>query len=187
MYYVLGVAAVGFIAYAWLSGEEQSAISSYHNSSRRLAREVNERQQQLDSYRKGNRAAQDFYQHIELHYNSVLTGNHCYSLYDEQKQILNMLNGRIDALVQQLDRLKKQRDCANSAEKPQIREQLNTVRSFLKEANIERTNIKQQKETLLFELRDINQKTHGLKLYIRDKCGKKGHDWFQRGLERRSV
>ena len=187
MFYVLGVAAVGVLAYAWLSSEEQSAINSYHSSSRRLAREVNERQQQLSSYRRNNRAAEDFYQHIELHYNSVLTANHCYILYDEQKQILKMLNGRIDVLVQQLNMLKKQRDSADNAQKPQIREQLNTVRSFLKQANLERANIKQQKEALLFELRDINHKTRELKLYLRDNCGNKGRDWYQRSLERRSA
>lgn len=187
MIYVLGIAAVGVLAYAWLSGEEQAALNSYNSSSRRLAHEVTERQQQLNSYRIYSRAAQDFYKHIDLHHKSFLTAQHCYSLYEEQKQILRMLSSRIDGLVNQLNMLKQQRDIATGAQKAHIREQLKTVRGFLQEANAERATIKQQKDTLLFELRGINQKTRELKLYIRDNCGKKGRDWYQRGLERRSA
>lgn len=189
MYLVFGiaVASVAAAAYAWLSNEEQSAMNSYHSSSRRLAREVAERQGQLNSYKQTNRATQDFYRHIELHYNSVLTANDCYAFYDVQKQMLTMLSVRIDALIKQIIELKKQRDEASGSVKAQIREQLNAVHGSLKQAKHERSNIKQQKEALLLELRDINYKTHELKLYLRDHCGQKGRDWYQRGLERRSA
>lgn len=189
MYLVFGiaVASVTVVAYAWLSNEEQSAINSYHSSSRRLTREVAERQGQLNSYKQTNRATQDFYLHIELHYNSVLTVNDCYSFYDDQKKILTRLSGRIDVLMKQIIGLKQQRDKADSLLKAQILEQLNTLRSSLKEAKNERSIIKQQKVALLSELRDINHKTRELKLYLRDQCGQKGRDWYQRRLERCSA
>lgn len=189
MYLVFGiaVASVAAVAYAWLSNEEQSAINSYHSSSRRLTREVAERQGQLNSYKQTNRATQDFYRHIELHYNSVITANDCYKFYDVQKQMLTMLSSRIEILIKQIIELKKQRDEAIGSVKVQIREQLNSVRESLNQAKHERSNIKQQKVTLLSELRDINHKTRELKLYLRDHCGQKGRDWYQRRLERRSA
>lgn len=187
MLYVLGAAAVGVIAYAWLSSAEQSAMNSYHSSARRLSHEIEQRQGQLNSYRQASQAARDYYKHIDLHHNSVLTANEAFALYDAQKQMLTMLNQRIHGFVQQIIALKKQRDVAKGAEKAEIRQQLNVVRGFLQEAKLERANMKQQKETLLFELREINKKTRELKLYIRDNCGKKGRDWYQRGLERRSA
>ncbi len=189
MYLVFGIAVAGIAtaAYAWLSNEDQSAMNSYHSSSRQLAREVAERQGQLNSYKQANRATQDFYRHIKLHYNSVLTANNCYKFYDVQKQMLTMLSARIDIQIKQIIELKKQRDEASGSVKAQIREQLNAVRESLKQAKNERSNIKQQKEALFSELRDINHKTRELKLYLRDHCGQKGRDWYQRGLERRSA
>lgn len=188
MYLVFGIAVAGVAAaYAWLSSEEQSAMNSYHNRSRQLAREVTERQGQLNSYKQANRAIREYYQHIDLHHNSVLTANDCYAFYSVQKQMLTMLSVRIDTIIQQIIELKEQRDKSSGALKTQVREQLNVMRECLKQAKHERSTIKQQKDALWSEIRGINHKTHELKLYLRDHCGEKGYNWYQRGLERRHA
>lgn len=187
MIYVLGIAAVGVLAYAWLSGEEQAALNSYNSSSRRLAREVTERQQQLNSYRRASHAAHDFYKHNDLYYNSVLTANNCFALYDEQKKMLKMIQGRVNDLIQQIIVLKQQRDAAKGEQKAQFRQLLSALYESLDQAKSECAKIRKQKKALLSEVREINHKTRELKLYMRDNCGKKGRDWYQGHLERRSA
>ena len=58
-----------------------------------------------------------------------------------------------------------------------MREQLNDAKDYL-------IMLAEEKEHKLLDIRQINQATREYKLYIRDHCGEKGCDWYNRGLER---
>ena len=185
MFLPLGLAVAGLAVYAWLSSEEQYAMDSYHRSSRRLSEETYTRRQQLNSYRKGNQAVYEYHKYVELHYQAVQTAGHCFAHYDEQKQLLVMLDGKIQQHIAAIIKLKKQRDQACGMQKQRIREQLQTMRGYLTEAKGSYQELKVEKQRLLTEVRELNQQTKELKLYIKDHCGSYGNDWYQRSLERR--
>ena len=58
-----------------------------------------------------------------------------------------------------------------------MREQFNEAKNYL-------VMLAEQKENQLTDIRQINQATREYKLYIRDHCGQKGRDWYERGVER---
>ncbi|WP_201583286.1 hypothetical protein [Psychrobacter jeotgali] len=183
MYWVIGaVAAVGVVA--WLSSEEQSACASYHASSRRLSKETAQRQRQIAERRANYEKNQDFYTHIELHYASHLTANALYEELKHHKNIVAMFSDKKNAFGRCIGKLKKQRDAATGAQKQQIRQELQQMRDQFNEAKAQLIMLAEEKEHKLTEIRQINQATREYKLYIRDYCGTKGRDWYERGVER---
>ena len=184
MYWAIGGAvAVGLVGvYAWLSSEEQSAYNDYCTSSRRVYKQSRQRQQQLRHLRKNNQLAQDYYKHIELHYQAVQTANACYEIYNQHKQILNMLYKKKKELGICIRNLKEQRNHATAPDKKVIINNLQIIRQYFQEVKDEIEKVKQEKEKQLQQVRQLNQATREFKLYIKDNCGKKGRDWYQRRL-----
>ena len=183
MYWVVGVAAaVGVIA--WLSGEEQTACANYHSSSRRLSTETSQRQQQIAERRANYAKNQDFYEHIELHHASHLTAAALYDALNHHKKIAAIFRAKQQSFGECIYELKKQRDAATGSQKQAIREQLEQIRFQFNEAKEQLVLLAKTKEQKLLEIRQINQSTREYKLYIRDNCGQKGQDRYDRGIER---
>lgn len=186
MYWIIGAAAVvGVIA--WLSGEEQTACTNYHASSRRLSTETSQRQQQIAERRANYAKNQDFYEHIELHHASHLTAEALYKELKNHKKIVVIFRKKQQSFGQCIGELKKQRDAANVAQKQAIREQLQQMREQFNEAKDYLVMLAEEKERKLIDIRQINQATREYKLYIRDHCGERGRDWYERGLERKRL
>ena len=183
MYWVIGaVAVVGVVA--WLNGEEERACANYHASSHRLSTETRQRQQQIAERRANYAKNQDFYKHIELHHASHLTADALYKELDNHKKIVDIFRNKQQTFGQCIGELKRQRDTATGTKKQDIREQLQQMRTQFIEAKDQLVMLAEEKERKLVELRQINQATREYKLYIRDHCGDKGRDWYERGLER---
>lgn len=183
MYWVIGmVAAAGIVA--WLSSEEQAACTNYHASSRKLSTETSQRQQQIAKRRANYAKNQDFYEHIELHHASHLTAAALYETLDNHKQIVAIFHRKKQAFGHCIGELKQQREAATGIKKQAIREQLQQMRAQFNEARDQLVMLAEEKDRKLTELREINQATREYKLYIRNHCGQKGRDWYERGLER---
>lgn len=183
MYWVIGAAAVVGVV-AWLNGEEERACANYRVSSNRLSSETAQRQQQIAERRANYAKNQDFYEHIELHHASHLTAAALYDELNNHKQIVAIFDKKRQAFGNCIGELKKQRDAATGIKKQAIREQLQQMRTQFNEAKNQLVMLAEEKERKLIELREINQATREYKLHIRDYCGEKGRDWYERGLER---
>lgn len=183
MYWVIGaVAVVGVVA--WLNGEEERACANYRSSSNRLSSETAQRQQQIAERRASYEKNQGFYEHIELHHASHLTAAALYDELNNHKQIVAIFDRKKQSFSHCIGELKQQRDTAKGSQKQAIREQLQQMRAQFNEAKDQLVMLAEEKERKLIELRQINQATREYKLYIRDYCGQKGRDWYERGIER---
>ena len=183
MYWVIGaVAVVGVVA--WLSGEEERACANYHASSHRLSTETRQRQQQIAERRSNYAKNQNFYEHIELHHASHLTADALYKELENHKKIVDIFRSKQQSFGQSIGELKRQRDTATGSQKQAIQEQLQQMRTQFNEAKNQLVMLAEEKKRKLIELRQINQTTREYKLYIRDHCGQKGLDWYERGIER---
>lgn len=183
MYWVIGAAAVVGV-FAWLNGEEQTACTNYHVTSRKLSTETSQRQQQIAERRANYANNQDFYEHIELHYASHLTADALYKELDNHKKIVAIFRDKQHLFGKCIGELKQQRDAAKGDQKQSIKEQLKQMREQLNDAKDYLIMLAEEKEHKLLDIRQINQATREYKLYIRDHCGEKGCDWYNRGLER---
>lgn len=183
MYWGIGaVAVVGVVA--WLNGEEERACANYRSSSNRLSSETAQHQQKIAERRANYKKNQDFYEHIELHHTSHLTAAALYDELNNHKHIVAIFDKKRQAFGRCIGELKKQRDTATGVKKQAIREQLQQMRTQFNEAKDQLVMLAEEKERKLIELREINQATREYKLHIRDYCGEKGRDWYERGLER---
>lgn len=186
MYWVIGaVAVVGVVA--WLNGEEERACTNYHASSHRLSTETHQRQQQIAERRANYAKNQDFYEHVELHHASHLTADALYKELDNHKKIVDIFRRKQQSFGQCIGELKKQRDAATGSQKQAIREQLQQMREQFNEAKEQLVLLAEAKEQKLLEIRQINQSTREYKLYIRNHCGDKGRDWYERSIERKRL
>lgn len=187
MYWLIGAAAVavGVSALAWLSGEEQSAYSSYLSAGERLASETKLRQQQMAASQARYRREQHYYEHIELHFASMKTASALFEQYETHKKMVAMFQNKQHSFSRCIIDLKQQRGAATGAKKRTLKLQLDEVRAHFQEAKAQLARLKQTKTELLSEIRQLNAATHDYKLYIRDNCGPKGRNWYQRGLERK--
>ncbi|MBB3106126.1 chromosome segregation ATPase [Psychrobacter luti] len=183
MYWVIGAVAVAGVV-AWLNSEEQAACTNYHASSRRLSTETSQRQQQIAERRANYEKNQNFYEHIELHHASHLTADALYKELESHKKIVAMLREKQQSFGQCIGELKQQRDAAKSDQKQFIKEQLKQMREQLNEAKEYLVMLSEEKEHKLTQIRQINNATREYKLYIRDYCGEKGRDWYERSAER---
>lgn len=183
MYWVIGaVAVVGVVA--WLNGEEERACANYHASSHRLSTETHHRQQQIAERRASYEKNQNFYEHIELHHASHLTADALYKELENHKRIVTIFKNKQQSFGQCIAELKKQRNNAHSAQKQAVKEQLQQMREQFNEAKNYLVMLAEEKERKLIDIRQINQATREYKLYIRDHCGEKGRNWYERGIER---
>ncbi|WP_394210518.1 hypothetical protein [Psychrobacter piscatorii] len=185
MYWLIGVAAIGLVS--WLSSEEERVCTNYRSSSNKLASETAQRQQQIAKRRASYEKNQDFYEHIELHHASHLTADALYKELDNHKKIVAIFRHKQQSFGQCIGDLKKQRDTATGSQKQANREQLQQMRTQFIEAKDQLVMLAEEKERKLVELRQINQATREYKLYIRDYCGQKGRDWYERGIERAKL
>ncbi|WP_201634015.1 hypothetical protein [Psychrobacter immobilis] len=184
MYWVLGVAAaVGVVA--WLSSEEQNACAAYNASSRRLSNETAERQHQISERLANYKKNQDFYTHIELHHASHLTASALYQQYSDHKKLVAMFYDKKQQFGRHIASLKTQFHHAVGIQKEQIKIQLHQMREQFEQAKQQLKILHELKTELLYELRYLNTATREYKLYIRDNCGQKGQDWYDRGIERK--
>lgn len=187
MYWLIGAAAVtvGVGMLTWLSGEEQSSYNSYLSAGERLASETKLRQQQMAASQARYHSEKDYYEHIELHFASMKTATALYEQYETHKKMVAMFQNKQHSFSRCIIGLKQQRKAATNIKKSVIKAQLDEVRAHFQEAKAQLARLKQEKTKLLGEIRQLNTATHDYKLYIRDNCGKKGRNWYQRGLERK--
>lgn len=186
MYWIIGAVAVAGVV-AWLNSEEQAACTNYHASSRKLSTETSQRQQQIAERRANYEKNQNFYEHIELHHASHLTADALYKELDNHKKIVAMFRDKQQSFGQCIGELKQQRDAAKGDQKQFIKEQLKQMREQLNEAKNYLVMLAEERERKLIDIRQINQATREYKLYIRDHCGEKGYNWYDRGLERKKL
>jgi len=186
MYWILGVAAaVGVVA--WLSSEEQSACASYNAASHKLAKETAARQRQIAERRARYHKNQDFYEHVNLHYASIQTATALYDQYSDHKKLVAMFYDKKQQFGRHIASLKVQLRHAMGIQKEQIKVQLQQMREQFEQAKQQLTILHESKTDLLYALRHMNHETHEYKIYIRDHCGQKGRDWYERGLERKKL
>jgi len=183
MYLVIGaIAAIGIVS--WLSSEEKNTCANYQASSNRLFKETHLRRQQIAEKRAYYASEKEFYTHVDLHFSSMQTASAMYEQYENHKKIVAMFKNKQQSFGNCIGELKKQRDAASSTKKQAIRDQLKQIRQQFNETKEQLILLAEAKEDLLIEVRQLNLATREYKLYIKDNCGRKGRDWYERGLER---
>lgn len=179
MFWVVG-AFIGVGVLAWLSYEEQMMCRHYNESVERFIHETKQRQQQTADILKKNALKKDYYSHLTLYRASVTASNKLYQIYDNHKQLVKIFTTHKNALWDKICLLKEKRNQSTGNIKKQIIAELQSIYEKLHQIKDELNLLYNEKSKLLSQIRMVNQETHQIKLYIRDNCGVKGYNWYQR-------
>lgn len=169
----------GLTVLAWLSSSEHNARKNYEISYQNLQSETKERTKTLKKINKELNKDKIYREHLVLHRASVIASKKAYKVYDEQKSLIALINKKIERFKMQIDTLKALRQNSTGKQKQAYYDDLQLVYTYLNQAKAELSRLHEQKKQMLDDLRTINAQTRDIKLYIANKCGKKGQAWIK--------
>lgn len=129
-----GITAVGAIACSLASMFEQDSLTESQQALNRLKKERQSRQRELEDYQRQCRAAYSLSQYVKLYSLVSQTAQACASQYEEQEQLLFMLNERMTKSITSRLALMRQQEQACDDQKRTLDQQFAIVQDDTKEA-----------------------------------------------------
>ncbi|MGB2221778.1 hypothetical protein [Neptunomonas sp.] len=185
----IGVGVGIKLLYDAVTEEEKEARVRWEEKREQVEKSIEEHQRNIDNHIQEASSSYDFHFLVDLHYSSMKVADVAYKLLDDARLSLNGMNRMLReakkqklALESELIIAKKEK---NREAKSNIIEQLKVVNEIRRSLFDDRDKVSEQKDTFLSEVKRLNNQTRDLKIHVKDRCGSKGLDWFNRGEERK--
>lgn len=180
----IGLGVVVKVIYDSISEDEKTARKRWKKKRKQAEKSIKEHRKNIKKHIKQAKKSYDFHFLADLHYSSMKVANSAYQLLDDVRISLYGMNKMLkiskeqkSKLQDELENLKKNRDKKALYE---TIEQLKMVNELRKNIFEDRDKIYLQKESFLLEVKRLNNQTRELKELIRDRCGNKGREWYNR-------
>lgn len=160
-----GITAVGAIACALASMFEQDSLTESQQALSRLKKERQSRQRELEDYQRQCRAAYSLSQYVELYRLVLQSAQACASQYEEQEQLLFMLNERMTKSITTKLALMRQQDQTCSDQKT-LDQQFAIVQDDAKKALDEFERVEAQRQKTEQQLRMFCELIQELQVYL---------------------
>ena len=181
--------AIGISIYNAASDEEKESRNRWKEKRKEVELTIEEHQKRIDKHIAEAQGSYDYNLLINLHYSSMMCANRAYKLLDDARDSLSGINKMLRKSKAEKKKIQKEIDCASRERnwdlKKELIDKIKMVNELRQGLFDEREKIVQQKENFLYEVRMLNNQTRKLKEYIRDRCGEKGRDWYNRLEERK--
>ena len=117
---------------------------------------------------------------VDNHHSCMLTADLAYSVLEDAKVHLSILGESIVKVKKQREKLfEKKRRSTSSHQSSKIQQEINNIQELRKKLFGAQDEIKKRKNKLYMQVKELNNKTHNLKIEIRDS-GIKGREWYER-------
>jgi hypothetical protein len=183
----VGIGVIGFglkLLSDAVSEDEYRARNNWQEKRVEVQKSLNDHQANIETHINRAQNSYDFCFLTDLHYSSMQVGNAAYVLLDDAKKSLSGINKMLVSAKQQREQLKQTLTTARAnKDKALIQDtvaQLKLVNDLRKSVFQDRDNIQQERDRLLTELHQLNNRTRDLKNLIKTRCGHKGNDWYNR-------
>lgn len=151
-----------------------------------LAQQARDRQRGFFARMMSYQSALDYRTLTNHHHNSVGVANHAYSLLSDARVTLDAFGRTLTQARQQRDALIAQKKRARDhGERARLQAEIDLLNQLRSEVFPQKDAVKDQRDAMLAQVRALNARTRELKLAIRDTCGARGLDWYNR-LEART-
>jgi hypothetical protein len=186
IWFVLGgLAALAGVA-AYLDQQAGNERSRWKAEYRSVEDDVSAHQARIEAHLYAAQTSRDFHLLTELHWASHRVGDQAHSLLRDARTVEN-------ALIEGLRRLATERRRAirerNACYEQALREEQTRAIDEIVAAEADlRTQVEQQRaerEEMLVRVRSLNARTGELRDAIRDRCGQRGVDWYERLEDRK--
>lgn len=184
----IGVGGVAALIYNAVSGKEREARQRWEENRWEVERSIGEHQRNIEVHFAQAQYSYNFHVLVDEHYGSMKAADAAYKLLDDVRSSLDGMNKMLKeakdqrtCLQEELQKARQQKDRALIRD---TIEQLKIVHEMRKTLFDDRDKVKAQRVSFLQEVRSLNNRTRELKELIRDQCGTRGLDWFNRLEER---
>lgn len=161
---VAATVALGAV-YLWMSQQENKMLNDYNELYDELTAKACAREKQIADMQKQMQDDVRYYKAIKLHHASHLIGGQIYQMYEQQKQPVKMLKGKIDEWRKNIMKLKILRDNSSGEQNKIHHSNLLTARKYLSQAKDELQKIYAKKDGLYALTQSTNSETRRLKMY----------------------
>ena len=184
-----GVALVGAGIWIYNELQEQSAAERERWRSKReeVERSIEWHEEQIEKHLDEARQSYDFKVLVDMHYSCVKVADQAYSLLQDARKSLDKISEAIVKTKEQRAILfQRKKEAKDSSIKTEIQEEINSIQQLRTSLFDDKDEIKKQRDTFQERVKDLNSKTHTLKMNIKERTGTKGVEWYER-LEARKA
>lgn len=161
-----GVTAVGAIACTLASMFEHHSRTESQQALHRLKKEGQARQRELENYQRQCQAAYSLSQYVALYTLVSQAAQACASQYEQQEQLLFMLNGRMTQSVTSRLALMSQQEKTSDDQKQALDQKFTIVRDDAKKALDEFERVEAQRQETEQQLRVFCELLQQLKAHL---------------------
>lgn len=186
---IAGLALVGAGIWIYNELQEQAGAERERWRSKReeVQRSIEWHEAQIRDHLSRARESYDFKVLVDMHFSCMKVADQAYSLLKDARTSLEKIGEAIAKTKEQRDLLfDKKKASNNKAEKDEIQQEIASIQELRSKLFVDKDEIKKQRDEFLSKVKDLNSKTHDLKISIRDRTGLKGQEWYAR-LEMRKA
>lgn len=186
---IAGVALVGAGIWIYNELQEQSATERERWRSKReeVERSIEWHEEQIENHLDEARNSYDFKVLIDMHYSCVKVADQAYSLLKDARTSLDKIGEAIVKTKEQREILfSRKKTSSDSAEKSEIQEEINSIQELRAKLFDDKDEIQKQRDAFQARVKELNSKTHTLKINIKERTGTRGVEWYERLEERKA-
>ncbi|HDY7676928.1 MULTISPECIES: hypothetical protein [Vibrio] len=186
---IAGVALLGAGIWIYNELQDQSAAERERWRSKRaeVERSIEWHQAQIEEHLEEARQSYDFKVLVDMHYSCVKVADQAYSLLKDARKSLDKIGEAIVKTKEQREILfQRKKEAKDPLDKKSIQEEINSIQQLRASLFDDKDEIKKQRNDFQARVKDLNSKTHTLKMNIKERTGTKGVEWYER-LEARKA
>ncbi|MAY13739.1 MAG: hypothetical protein CMI06_00205 [Oceanospirillaceae bacterium] len=184
-----GILLVGAGVWIYNELQDQSSAERERWRSKRdeVQRSIEWHEEQIENHLDDARNSYDFKVLIDMHYSCVKVADQAYSLLKDARTSLDKIGEAIVKTKEQRDLLfSRIKEAKSKAERTEIQEEITSIQELRSKLFEDKDEIKNQRDEFQYRVKELNSKTHMLKISIKERTGSRGIDWYER-LEARKA
>lgn len=186
---IAGVVLIGAGIWIYNELQEQSAAERQRWRSKRaeVERSIEWHEEQIEKHLDEARQSYDFKVLVDMHYSCVKVADQAYLLLKDARTSLEKIGEAIVKTKEQREILfQRKKDTKDLSEKKEIQDEINSIQQLRTTLFDDKGEIKKQRDEFQARVKELNSKTHTLKISIKERTGTKGIEWYER-LEARKA
>ena len=178
----------GLLIYNELQEQAGTERERWRSKRAEVQRSIEWHEEQIRDHLSHARASYDFKVLVDMHFSCMKVADQAYALLKDARKSLDKLGEAIQKTKEQRDFLfEKKKSAKNTSEKTEIQQEISSIQELRSKLFADKDEIKKQRDEFLEKVKDLNSKTHDLKISIKERTGSKGQDWYARLEARKAI
>ncbi len=184
-----GLLLIGAGAWIYNELQEQSNVERERWRTKRdeVQRSIEWHEEQIENHLDEARHSYDFTTLIDMHFSCVKVADQAYALLKDARVSLNKIGEAIVKTKEQRELLfTRKKEAKSKTERTEIQDEITSIQELRTKLFDDKDEIKKQRDEFQSRVKELNSKTHSLKINIKDRTGSRGVEWHERLEERKA-